>query len=155
MLFNDGNSNNVTRPCCPRTKISPTFQAGIRFAWIGPLQKKNAQNEIEMLNLSSWTLKVKSCAYRPLVFHSIWMHLVHLRRSMNDCGVTFRGKFRRAHCLIWTISLVQQGFFRLQIPKMDHLGVATENQEPKKCPWFSNKKLWIAGATFCRSLIFC
>ena len=135
MLFNDGNSNNVTRPCCPRTKISPTSKQESRLhAWIGPLQKKmpkmrNRDVESIFMDVESQIMCLQ--AYRPLVFHSTWMHLVRLRRSMNDCGVTFRGKFRRAHCLIWTISLVQQGFFRLQIPKMDHLGVATENQEPK------------------------
>lgn len=134
MLFNDGNSNNVTRPCCPRTKISPTSKQESRLhAWIGPFQKK--MPKMRNRDVESIFMDVKSqimClqAYRPLVFHSTWMHLVRLRRSMNDCGVTFRGKFRRAHCLIWTISLVQQGFFRLQIPKMNHLGVAeTKNSE--------------------------
>lgn len=134
MLFNDGNSNNVTRPCCPRTKISPTSKQESRLhAWIGPFQKKmpkmrNRDVESIFMDVRSQIMCLQ--AYRPLVFHSTWMHLVRLRRSMNDCGVTFRGKFRRAHCLIWTISLVQQGFFRLQIPKMDHLGVAeTKNSE--------------------------
>ncbi len=88
-----------------------------------------------------------------IAFGCIWCVCIGAKDlSMNDCGGTFRGKFHRVHCLIWTIGLVQQGFFRLQIPKMDHLGVATPRN--KKCPWFWNKKLWIAGATFSRSLKF-